>query len=509
MNKRISVFILFSVLLSTVISCDYSSEPYVESTNVAVTSFSISANTDVLASLDSVYFTIDLMSAKIYNADSMPIGTDVSKLVLNIGLPTVTSAYLYISKSENSNDTIIDYATYYTDTIDCSGDLQLLVTSEDGLNSRVYDIMVNVHQQEPDSLFWSIEAKSDLPSTLIPEEQRTVKFQESAYCLIKNVAGAYTVGVSSHPSVVAWEVSDVNFSFTPNIKTFTAADNAMYILSESGELYYSTDAITWNTTSQVWYNILGGYGDELLGVIKVDNEYYHVGYPTGGVSTVILDDFPIDGASQMVIYETEWSVTAQGMIAGGVDKYGELIGDVWGYDGSRWAMLTLSSFTPLKDVTLFSYYTYNTNNGNWDLSKHITWFILGGRDESNSVTKDVYISQDLGLIWEKADTLVQLPDYIPAFDNAQALVYTVEYSAPSARSSSSSSGLLDGWELTPSFELPKYYEIVLPETYSSRAATQTWECPYIYLFGGEDNYGSLYDTIWKGLIYRLEYQPLL
>ncbi|MFI3239787.1 MAG: hypothetical protein R3Y22_04285, partial [Bacteroidales bacterium] len=320
--------------------------------------------------------------------------------------------------------------------------------------------------------------------------------------------GDYSVGISSHPSIVAWETNYVTFPFTPNVNTFTATDNAMYILSDSGELYYSIDAFNWTSTSQIWYNIIGGYDDTLLGINKVGDEYYHTSYPEWVATTAIADGFPIDGASQMVIYNTEWNLAPQGMIAGGADKNGDLIGNVWGFDGSRWAVLTQVEFTPMKDVTLFSYYTYNTNNGDWSVSKHLTWFIVGGRDESNDVTSDVHISQDLGLIWEKADTLVQLPDYVPAFANAQALVYTVEYSASATRSSSSDY-LLDGWEAISERELPSGYSILTPEVFYSRSAIQTWETPYIYLFGGEDQYGTLYDTIWKGIINRLEYQPLI
>ena len=48
--------------------------------SVAISSFHLSAN-DAIAHLDSVYFSIDLERAQIYNADSLPYGTDVTALV--------------------------------------------------------------------------------------------------------------------------------------------------------------------------------------------------------------------------------------------------------------------------------------------------------------------------------------------------------------------------------------------------------------------------------------------
>ena len=53
--------------------------------NCSVTSFSINKNDKVLTGLDSVFFSIDLVNARIFNADSLPKGTDVSKLVIKIG----------------------------------------------------------------------------------------------------------------------------------------------------------------------------------------------------------------------------------------------------------------------------------------------------------------------------------------------------------------------------------------------------------------------------------------
>ncbi len=508
MNKIIPLFISLLALVGTFVSCNSTSEPMVYSSSTAVTSFKIQENNKVLVRLDSVYFSIDLMGARIFNADSMPMGTDVRKLILKIGYPSISSAKLYITDSKYTNDTIIDYSTSYNDSIDCSGKLQLMITSENGEESRVYDIMVNVHQQEPDSLVWNVKSRADLPTYRTPVAQKTIKFQESAYTLVKDNTGVYTIGVSAHPSVVAWNIKTVTFPFIPNVKSFTAAEDAMYILSDSGELYSSTDAVTWSTTSQVWHNIVGGYGDKLLGVTKSGDEYLHAAYPSDGAAERVADNFPVEGASQMITYSTEWNITPQAMIAGGVNAAGELIGDVWGYDGSRWGVITVNPLAPIMDATLFPYYTFSINVGDWTVSKHLTWFLVGGRDAKNNVSKDVFISRDLGLIWEKTDTLLRMPEYIPAFANAQALIYTEEYSAPAARGGYSAQ-LLEGWELTPERFIPDYYQIVTPSVNSSRAAMQTWKTPYIYIFGGEDKYGNLYNDIWKGVINRLEYQPLI
>ena len=59
-----------------------------EMPNMAVTAFSLSANTRN-PGLDSAYFSIDLERGIIFNADSLRKGTDISKVVAKITYPDV------------------------------------------------------------------------------------------------------------------------------------------------------------------------------------------------------------------------------------------------------------------------------------------------------------------------------------------------------------------------------------------------------------------------------------
>ena len=59
--------------------------------NCGITSFSLSKNDSVLRALDSVFFSIDMINAEIYNADSLPKGTDIRKIVVNVGASAAKS----------------------------------------------------------------------------------------------------------------------------------------------------------------------------------------------------------------------------------------------------------------------------------------------------------------------------------------------------------------------------------------------------------------------------------
>ena len=54
---------------------------YVEPTDVAVTGFKLKADSKILSGLDTVFFSIDLQRGLIYNADSLPKGEKIAKLL--------------------------------------------------------------------------------------------------------------------------------------------------------------------------------------------------------------------------------------------------------------------------------------------------------------------------------------------------------------------------------------------------------------------------------------------
>ena len=90
--------------LSTLNSCNKDDkedtiETYSTSTQTTlVKAFGLQADNEVLTSLDSVYFTVDYNNGLIYNADSLPVGTDISALKVTVDLfNTFSSAVFNIS----------------------------------------------------------------------------------------------------------------------------------------------------------------------------------------------------------------------------------------------------------------------------------------------------------------------------------------------------------------------------------------------------------------------------
>ena len=120
MLKRITTYILIALFASSFVACNKDSDdPTTSSANVMVTAFNINKNDSVLKNIDSVFFSIDLVNARIYNADSLPYGTNVSRLQVHIATIGSSVAELHFPRKGKS-DSIVDYLKRPNDSIDFS-----------------------------------------------------------------------------------------------------------------------------------------------------------------------------------------------------------------------------------------------------------------------------------------------------------------------------------------------------------------------------------------------------
>ncbi len=503
MRKSFPIYILLGILLSSIsISCnsDSTTNSTVLSSNTAVTSFSLQKDDSVLTNLDSVFFSIDLDKAEIYNADSLPKGTDISKILVKMSYATASSAQFHVTNGTVMKDSTFTYSE--KDSVDFTGKVTFTIVSQDLTEKRVYTVKINVHKMDPDSLYWNQTLRRDLPTTVgNPIAQKTVQYKSNTYCLTQTGLSSYVMASASAPDSRDWNKQVVNFSFVPQLNSLTATSDALYILDTDGRLYSSVDGATWTDCAKTLYSIVGSYNSKLLGVVKDGSVFKHFEYPvvSGFESTEVEEGFPIMGGSSMITINTEWSVTPQNILVGGVDSNGKTVGSTWGYDGTNWGKVSLREFPAHQGMIVFAYYNFTVSTTNWSVSKYPILVATGGKLADGTLDKTVYTSKDQGVSWSKAGDLLQLPDYIPAFMNAQAFVCSSTLTV--SRSSSE-------WTSLPAQKIPAWY--VVEGAYSSRvtAPINSWECPYIYLFGGTNGSGELYNNVWKGAINRLTFRPL-
>lgn len=460
--------------------------------STAITAFNIKANSKIISNLDSCYFTIDLVQSKIFNADSLPYGTDITKLVPNITTNGSSLIEITVTGSSVMNDTIFSYTTESTDSIDFSSPskVSVRVVSVNSLYSQTYDLKVNVHQVKGDSLEWGGLAWREIPQS--PTEQKTVEYGENILTLFNNANG-YNLWTAATPDDEG-TVTAVSFPATPEISSFAATDDALYCLADNGSLMSSTDGIAWSETGETWSHIYGGYGTRLIGVEKSGDEYYHVSYPAGASKAKVPADCPVSGTSQLLLMENIWFESPIAITVGGRISNGNLTGAAWGYDGNTWAKLSQGPVsTQYEDMSLFPYFALRSTSKWWRVTKDSALFAMGGRKSDGTVSDTVYVSLDGGIHWDIAGESLRLPEFIPAFAGAQAIV-------KDSSMSSSSRASLAAWNELPLYRSNPFSRSVTP--------VSSWECPFIYLYGGVDDAGLLYPNIWRGVINQLTFKPI-
>lgn len=465
------------------------------SLSVAVKSFRLSADARVMANLDSVFFSIDLDRGIIFNADSLPKGTSIEKLIPVITFPSTVESAEIIMAGGNRREGTVDYKKNPTDTIDFSGSVILRLQADGGNLTRDYRIRINVHNAVADSLMWDKVALAPLPSRIAnPKEQKTVKFHEDIYTLVREADDTYTIAYSPQFDVNSWRTEKISLPFTPDVRSFTATDNSLYILSDKGVLKESSNGKNWINTigDETWHCILGGSGATLLGLTGNSSDGYRFASSGGStnISQSVPDDFPDEGFSNMLTFYTKWSTAPYAFISGG-RRDGKVLADTWAFDGERWAKISNKKLPPLSDALMVPYFVYRKTSTSWIQTEYSVTLCFGGRNADGTISREVWLSYDNGVNWQKADRLMQLPDFIPSFYSADAVVCSSPMDAD-----------LEGW-ISKATPKPRGFRL----QYFVDGTDVYWECPYIYMFGGMTDEG-LSDNIWRAVLARLTFAPL-
>ncbi len=470
---------------------------YMPASSVAVTGFSLKSKTGTKVRLDSVFFSIDLTHGVIFNADSLPVGTDVTKLVPVINYASSASA-VTLTQSGGTTTGEIDYKSNPNDTVDFSGNVVLKITAEDKTTTRSYNIKVNVHKSEPDSLVWDRLAVIPLPSRKeSPKAQKTVKYKDTSYSLIEESDGSFTMAVATDLLAGEWDKLQPSFDFTPNVRTLNCTSDKLFILDTTGVLHTSSDGLTWDNTGKTWVNIIGNYGDKMLGIRRDSGKLFHTIWSEDGVSpaeTEISKDFPVEGYSDFVQYSNRWTTLPIGFMCGGRTEDGTVIDKTWGYDGDHWAVLSEGMMPSLEGATIVPYFVYRKTSSSLVQTEFSVWMLIGGFVDEGYYNYQIFLSYDNGVNWYRADDQMDFPDYFPGLMNLDGIVVDWPKEA----------SLKGNWSEIGRKNLPGMARI----KYSVEDYEVFWDCPYIYIFGGIEESGSLNNEIWRGVLNRLTYVPL-
>lgn len=258
MKLNIALGALSLGILCAITSCsldsDYSTYTYSDDTAITAVSFgklTRTMHTTTKAGKDSTYIStytgsvypisIDQKTRTIFNADSLPYGTDPAKILLSVSTKNSASAYLV------KGDTAYTFIQS-TDTIDFTNQQKIAVVSQDGMNRCDYKMTVTVHKEDADSFTWSPAVTDDVIKTM--ENVRAVALNDKIFCL-----GTKFDTTPGYTEEAAADLlcSSINGAFAPSVvRSFaknaqiTASDNDIYVLSNGTLCSSSDEGATWN-----------------------------------------------------------------------------------------------------------------------------------------------------------------------------------------------------------------------------------------------------------------------
>lgn len=496
-KKITSCLILVLSVMGTVImtSCnsDDSSFKYVNPVNLAVTSFSLTADSKN-PGLDSVYFTIDLEHGVIFNADSLRKGIAINKVIPKISFNSNISEATIIMTGGTTREGEVNYRTNPTDSIDFTGDVKLRVKADNDEIGMTYTIKVNVHKLETDTLFWNEVSQSTSPSRLPdPLAMKTVEIDGKIISLVKEADNSYSLIEYESISELRYTVSELSLPFKADIQSLCTTESYLWMLDENGYLWQGeSDMSDWSQTGEKWTALLGAYKESVVGIQDADGKKLFTQYPLVNLSEKpVPQNFPVKGYSNFVTLENKWTLSPVAFLAGGIESDGTFSSGTWAFDGTEWIELGNGGIPPLEGASIIPYYHFRPSAKGDSMIEYNVWMLVGGRQKDGSFNRNVYISYDNGVNWSLGTKSMQLPDVIPAMDYCDNIVVDIEKSA----------NLSDSWKSVK----------ISPRkiNYWVNGDVIFWDCPYIYLFGGYSPSGKLYTNIWRGVLSRLTFVPVI
>ena len=318
MKRNLATYFALFSLVFVAISCGSSDEEEYELSPYAMLkSFSLGnirsaypsftstgEDTLVLKTVQMTAFpvTINQVTGEVYNNDSLPFATNISKVVTQFSVNGVASIYV------DSLDSYEHFSS--TDSLDFTSPRKVRIYSEDAEFYKDYTIKINVHQVDPELMVWN---KYPAVEGLVPV--RVVEANGAMFLFGKDSNGAATVASTALEGVPAWEVSQVSgLPADTDLSTIQLFNGALYAVA-GGNVYTSADGAVWTLSAsdtgavaivgaseedgKLW--IAGSQGvlwSEDAATFTV-NEALPEGFPLYGVS---LASYPLNHNKKIVRY---------------------------------------------------------------------------------------------------------------------------------------------------------------------------------------------------------------
>lgn len=342
-------------------------------------------------SMATVPFSIDQAAGKIFNADSLLFGTDVSKVTITMSAEGIPSIYV--------DSTGLYENIYTTDSLDFTAPRKFRVYSAGALCYKDYEISVNVHQVDPELMVWQ---KSQAPEGILPV--RAAGLGDEMCLFGTDAAGNVAVSKTALNDTV-WSASGVAGLPAEALASVTAYNGRLYAVA-SGNVYSSANAIDWEVTPT------GTGAVAIVGASDEEQKLWIAGdggllCSSDGLSFEaagnLPEGFPLYGVSQASYPLAHNRNIIRYMLVGYPTAAKEGNPSVWCRlsNESKWACYddehNQFPCPALKDVTVLHYDNF--------------LYALGGAGKAGGVERaafsSFFVSKDNGIVWRENESFYQ------------------------------------------------------------------------------------------------------
>ena len=413
MRKFFYIFIATVLIVCT--GCEGSSSTTTPSSVAQLTAFSFAKN-DSIPGLAKALFTIEerLDTGLVWNKDSMLFGTRLDSVVPKCTFAATPGAAFFTFP-----DTVVRLTGY--DTLNFNKTpIYLTIRSADNSTLKTYEIRATVHQVDPDLYTWT-----QLTSGIYPtddSEQRVVKMYDEFIMIVSNGFELHTYS-SADGASWADEGAPVGLPAGTKVRQIIS-DGMILYYGQDDKIYISLDAFTW-MAYDVPYPVITMllYWNDLVWALVDNNGYELAWFDADGTLTLSGlrpgDDFPISDFATVTFLSASWRERA--MIIGGFAENGRSLNTRWNLEysehieqnnGYRMEEFSIDrpEFTSLTGISVIRY--------------NDQLLMFGGVDDKMSYFgRDILVSKNEGLTWEKSDTTKnQLPAVYQARQKQNAIV---------------------------------------------------------------------------------------
>lgn len=404
---------LIGLILIGLAGCDDKTSTTTKSSVAQLTAFSFTANSKY-PGLAAASFKVEerLDTGLVHNLDSIMYGTPLDSVV-----PKFTFAATPGSAVMQTPDTTIVLGG--SDTINFEKQpLYLTVKSQDGKNTKVYELRAYVHQVDPDLYHW----EQLCPQVLTDNSEQRVVALGNRFVLVSNNGFRTSAYISTDGITWSDRQTPSGLPDGCHVRRIISDGSTLYY-ADSLTLYTSADALSWMASDYTGSgfcirNMLMTWNDTVWAIVEDSQGLVLAKMQDNTLKPTALrprSDFPVSDFAT-VCFENA-AGRARAMVVGGRAKSGAVLNSRWNLEFSPVVGYRMQNFSidrpAFADLTGASVIWYNHQ-----------LLMFGGVDaDMQYLGRDILVSNDEGLTWTAADSAKNfLPDVYNARQKQSVLV---------------------------------------------------------------------------------------